>query len=1492
MPHAGTLAALLLLLALPPPAGAEVGLRPFGGYLVHGGLTDKLRSRDVLEGGAPVLGRAFGQAETLLDIADDAAALRPAEPEGEPAAQGAVAVVTAGATEGATERGRREGDDADGADDAGDGDDGKKDKNDGDGDGDGDGGDGDGDGDGDEDGYEPYEEPYQLMTRKDKVWLQCGWIFIFIGIMLGLVLYSFTDDILLYKPSGDPAPQQGGALAGIHQVLYGNSTLAQALNVAIVLLAILNFYTYAEITEIKLELWCMEGGEAKYFGPDEGMDGANKDFKGGCYGDVKETVDERKGDDTGDAWMAEAYGAKLWLNFFVELGSTLFFTAITVLRISVIHVDPEWQHYGWSASLRRIATNPNLIVEIIAVSVSICNIGEWWVPGHHQHMNLLWVFFFRALDMMERAGAGLGFSKLRHMLVDDGKLLVTAFMFGLVIWTIMSCLYYLSNRTSTNEMAVWEVARYEDRTQCTKDGSPCDKDDGDEECECPILGWKKFESIPSTMWYVLINLCKEHPLADAHIDFFQRLWCIIVCIFAMPLFALPTSVLQYALLKQRSTDDDPSRFNSAVDDTVSFFGLQPLYGGLVAGSLSFFSIVSWFFYTARDTGHDSFFLIPIHIEPMPLLCVDGVVAFIFMVEWADHLRRHGKPYLSSLHGVVDLLSWLSAVPHICLFAQGSNPVSDWVLALCLIRVFKTERYLHSFRDLRGVAYESRGLLVAALFFSAFVWMTYSHGLYVTERYQYDTEMVEIYGSLMRSPWAEVINLHGEWPWADYSIPGKGIATGACLFSIMLFCIPISIIGQGMLRKMTGGDGSDESTDFDRRCWQAHWQPQTPGLQRQLYDLFFEAVHLPEGSSPSPQFRLVRAVSFLAVAASTFIVCMNTVDEKEFGDHFSAMFWGCYAVDWFLVIFFIADMAARTVALGWRHPVSIFGALQMLSLFAEFWTLKPSLRKEAFHPEYGNGAITEDIIVPMRLLRLFTLEQYIFSFHILKNVVYLNRKMLARSGSVLVSTWFCHATILYLFEHDFTGEKMKDFRNEIDECLEEAKLPCRWNTLDKCRDDEGELSEAAAGCNEDLPMFMRYDSALRALQYSIVHLFGDYPEVDYTLPAKVIHFVGIMVGIAIIASFIGTFTGGVTSYIKEERHDAMVELKQKQVMASIKVAKALQRNYRAKKQAGTLGAGPREPLPGIVITCRDIVRCSSSFGWHVRTFFGAILIIDLLNAAVRTLPEWDLARFSYIEDRMRVAECVFTMVFVVEYLIFFMAAPPPRSTSMLRPWRLFDLICLFPGLIEIFYQVGKTTDIRGTQAEAVLESLVMIRVVRILEFPIFAREVTMISRSLADAAHMLVVPAYLSLSVWIFTSSLFMWLENYWGHWLKGTPVEDGEVSTGDDAMTSVPASMYWCSIFLTGEWANVDFTFAASRLCILYVIFGISMFSIPVGIIVEAVQSTMELMAQEEADVQTWEAPEGDKAKARKSLQARKTLAMLQQRGSNAEMEMTTVSRG
>merc|ERR1719473_2204468 len=63
--------------------------------------------------------------------------------------------------------------------------------------------------------------------------------------------------------------------------------------------------------------------------------------------------------------------------------------------------------------------------------------------------------------------------------------------------------------------------------------------------------------------------------------------------------------------------------------------------------------------------------------------------------------------------------------------------------------------------------------------------------------------------------------------------------------------------------------------------------------------------------------------------------------------------------------------------------------------------------------------------------------------------------------------------------------------------------------------------------------------------------------------------------------------------------------------------------------------------------------------------------------------------------------------------------------------------------------------------------------------------------------------------------------------------------------------MYWTSIFLVGEWAIIDFSEGAgSRLCIFYCVFGIMVFAIPVGVIGEALHSTLIMEHQATAKMQ------------------------------------------
>merc|ERR1719433_489454 len=130
-----------------------------------------------------------------------------------------------------------------------------------------------------------------------------------------------------------------------------------------------------------------------------------------------------------------------------------------------------------------------------------------------------------------------------------------------------------------------------------------------------------------------------------------------------------------------------------------------------------------------------------------------------------------------------------------------------------------------------------------------------------------------------------------------------------------------------------------------------------------------------------------------------------------------------------------------------------------------------------------------------------------------------------------------------------------------------------------------------------------------------------------------------------------------------------------------------------------------------------------------------------------------------------------------------------------------------------------------------------RVVRIIDFRCIAREAATIKRTLKMALPGLLLPAVMALDIWVITAGLFHWLENFY----KG-PDNENQTTIGD--------SIYWCCIYLLGEWANDMFSDGAgSRLCILYCFFGVALFSIPVGILIEATTSTLKAMAEEQKEL-------------------------------------------
>eukprot|EP00929_Paragymnodinium_shiwhaense_P059379 TRINITY_DN2973_c0_g1_i1.p1 TRINITY_DN2973_c0_g1~~TRINITY_DN2973_c0_g1_i1.p1 ORF type:complete len:1891 (-),score=425.98 TRINITY_DN2973_c0_g1_i1:283-5955(-) len=1255
------------------------------------------------------------------------------------------------------------------------------------------------------------EIPPREITMHEKVWLQIGWLVIFLGIVMALIIHGKVIELLTDPPERDAQPDESNALYPVWQALNGDNIAGKCVDTSIIVVSLFNFYAFTVATEAILE---------------QGWKTDDRNVKGDPMDDSETCT-----------WCL--MGDPFDVNRKAALFSFVYFLFLSALRLVSIQCDPNWRHYNGSAGARYMVANVFMLLELFALTVAVVGFCKGtWGQSTNNNFNLLWLFFGRTMEILARSGGGTGVRRLSDMLREDGKLLAAAGMLGAVVWLVMSGLYFLTNKDPTAggkdcpDTACWEAITYKY---------------GDEP-----EPWQKFESIPSTMWFVLINLVKEHPLADAHEFFWQRVCVCIVCIFAMPIFAVPASILQFTLFKEGINDEheledhehdhaagpagagpgNPSppgvdaqdaplvgataapanKDRSSVKSEAMAFKPPTIeydaaYGPFLTLLLCYGSIMVFFFYTAQDTDHSSILGVPVRVTFELFAIVDGIVAILLLAEWILCLAvalgdPNGHSYLFDILHVVDIVAWLPGIIHAVIYfywPDGRNVLKhewrgQWVCAACVLRALKMERYTNSIRDMGTIVVRNKGILAATFILSMYIWMIFSSVLYFTEETLFhspDQDMVDNYGSVERTLWAEIINLHGEWPWADYSAAGKGVGTVVALCAILLFCIPIGVFGDGY-RDILGEHREDVDSTYDRRPWRQLCRPTTYGLRQQIYDLFYAHLHTKPGERPW-QFQIARGISVYLVLSTTMITLLETADETKdwFWEGYEEWFWRQDAVAF---VWFATEYCCRILATDWRHGVSWIGFCDVLSVGAFAATLNREFRPKAFHPDYHSSHIHDDCMVLLRLLRLFSLESYLGAVHVLQNVVWLNRSPLIKSGATLLSAWFSHATLLYLFEKENGNDEMKE----------------------------------------------RYRSILSGLQYSIVHLFGDYPESDYTFGAKVVHFFGIMVGIALVAVFTGIFSASFVNYVKEERQRQMRSNLAKNLLVVIKVTIKMQRAFR-KRRAARLASQASEagmsmdntetspPMRQMSLAVQVLER-TSKVGATLMFFFNSTLIFNLSCTLIASLPELDLPENKSKKKLLVGLEFVCTLIFSFD-LFLRIAARPQKFLSRAR---VVDFLALFPGYLVMMVSLGIWRPAGGAEkTESRLFALCMFRAVRIVDFPYFRRETVLLERALRDAWGLLAVPTYLAVSFWVVTSALFMWLENFF----------DGPEKEHN---TSVPDAMYWCCIYLTGEWANVDFSFMGSRLSIVYVIFGIAVFSIPVGIIVEAIGSTMKAAAAEE----------------------------------------------
>mmetsp|Transcript_25073 Transcript_25073/g.58122 ORF Transcript_25073/g.58122 Transcript_25073/m.58122 type:complete len:530 (+) Transcript_25073:559-2148(+) len=383
---------------------------------------------------------------------------------------------------------------------------------------------------------------------------------------------------------------------------------------------------------------------------------------------------------------------------------------------------------------------------------------------------------------------------------------------------------------------------------------------------------------------------------------------------------------------------------------------------------------------------------------------------------------------------------------------------------------------------------------------------------------------------------------------------------------------------------------------------------------------------------------------------------------------------------------------------------------------------------------------------------------------------------------------------------------------------------------------------------------RYGDYLSAMQYSLLHLTGDYPILRYTLEAKLLLIVGLVIGTCAVAVWTAIFSSSMVNYLANEAiEDPLAQAVERRMLLAAEVVLKIQRRWRRRqeqrrkaREAGGPDAESLEP--------RRSVQSQDQASWFSKQrivwapLFQGTLILNLSVNMLLSLPEFrDQINNTVIGNvrvigKGKVAETCFEaaciLIFLIE-LIVAIRAGKGRDGKRWYFYRAVDILCLVPGIATI-YSVYKEIHIPGAdrfqnigiveQLQAqhdLLNALKMIRVLRVLFWYQWREDVQILVRGILSTGPIMAVPIFMSLQIWVVISSLFVFTENAW----------DGPSKV---FFPSVPAGMYWTSSFLIGEWTLADFSGGAgSRVCIAVALFGIMGFAVPMGILMEGVRQSM-----------------------------------------------------
>lgn len=443
--------------------------------------------------------------------------------------------------------------------------------------------------------------------------------------------------------------------------------------------------------------------------------------------------------------------------------------------------------------------------------------------------------------------------------------------------------------------------------------------------EYPEPCYNMYQSIPMASYYSLLNLFGEFPLIDQHSVGGQVVGTL-TAVVAVAVFALPAGIIGNGFEKEvemRQEDADGSPIEERSLHTPGYVaGVYSIRGRLynflfaleAPGAMAFEWIINGLVIgTALTFMIDTIDALPVGYRVYQSL-FEFLAVLVFTAEYISRVyaitadpmyRQRGSVwlYITSFLPMIDLLSflpyWVVLGMTVSLIDTSgpSNMGGTFVKALRLLRIFRFEKYTHAFLSFDDVFSRNIGVLSITGFSALILWVFFGAFLYYSERNNPDSEMAQNYKTIPDSMWMTLLNLSGESPLAQYSIPGK-FATGILgLFATAVFGIPIGILGSGFESVI-----EEETEDDERELVEAGTASGSALLGSRMEQWCYNLVN----GFASPLARAVETAIYVLIFTAIFIGIFQTVEGHQ--NDFSG-------VEAFTVYVFTLEYVLRFIGAG-------------------------------------------------------------------------------------------------------------------------------------------------------------------------------------------------------------------------------------------------------------------------------------------------------------------------------------------------------------------------------------------------------------------------------------------------------------------------------------------------------------------------------------------------------------------------------------------------